>query len=180
MSKREISVDDFRNKLRIDREDLERCLVEHAQLFWQISEQSVLAAATRDAAKLAMEQLHAALDAEVRQDLAHREEGKITEAQVSNAIKGKSEMADAQETLQDAKIEADQWSALKEAFYQRGYMLRELVQLELRNSSASQEVANTERIAGTLRQRQGERATDRQKAAYSKDKGPVRPKLSRR
>lgn len=175
---REITFEDYRDKLTIDRDDLESCLVEHAQLFWEISSQAVTANAWRDEAKLNMEQLHAQLDGETREELA-KGDGKVTEAQVTNAIKSNPKMQKALGKLQDAKTQADQWSALKEAFYQRGYMLRELVQLTLRSMAADSEVAGLERTADTLRKGTGSRASDRQREKYSKTMGKPAKKARR-
>lgn len=174
----EMSVNDFRNNLTIDQDNLEGCLVEHAQLFFKISMQAVNSNAERDAAKLRAEHLHADLDGKARTELS-KNDGKVTETMVSNHIKNDENMQKAQAKLQKAKVAAEEWAALKEAFYQRGYMLRELVQLTLKSMSMDGEVAGLERTAETMRRGTGARASERQKEKYSKP-AKVAKKASRR
>ena len=160
------TVEEYRDCLAIDRDNLEGCLVEHAQMFFSISLKAVEAGSERDAAKLNVEQLQAELDGTTREELA-RNDGKVTETMVSNSIKSEPKMQKAQNKLQSAKVKAEQWAALKEAFYQRGYMMRELVQLTLKSMVMDNDVAGLERTADTMRRGTGARASERQKEKYS-------------
>jgi len=65
----------------------------------------------------------------------------------------------------NASQKADEWGALKEAFYQRGYMLRELVAITLKKLSMEGEISSTERATNELRAKQGDRAIERVRTA---------------
>lgn len=149
------TIDEYRNKLEIDPTDLESCLVEQAKLFYFVAEGQAQANAKRDSLKLDIDELHAKLDQDFRNDAVKREI-KTTETGIANAIKDDPDYRDLQRQFINAKGEADEWGALKEAFYQRGYMLRELVALQLRQHSMENDVARAERDATSLRHARGE------------------------
>lgn len=162
-------IDKYRDKMLINRDDLESCLIEHAQLFWDVSEKGLHASSTRDELKLQIDQLHAELDEVGRKSLAKKAEkdgSRVTEAAVLSYIKSNNSFQKLQQEYLESKTIADEWSALKEAFYQRGYMLRELVQLEIRRMALDMEVATTERNADQLRKHKNDTATKRLKESY--------------
>jgi hypothetical protein len=145
----------FRGELEIDRSDLESCLQNQAGLFYDIASAQVQAAAIRDAAKLDMDELHASLDKEIREAAAVNEE-KTTETGIANAIKNEQRMQKAQRAHLDAKTEAEEWGAMKEAFHQRSYMLRELVALEIKRMSLELDVSAAERNTKEFQNKRGE------------------------
>jgi hypothetical protein len=155
---------DYRELLVIDRDDLEGCLTDHSDNFFYIADAHVRAVAKRDALKLEIEELHAALDRNIREQAAKNEE-KTTEAGIQQKIKDDPDMRDLKQQLLNASQKADEWGALKEAFYQRGYMLRELVAITLKKLSMEGEISSTERATNELRAKQGDRAIERVRTA---------------
>lgn len=118
----------LRGSLRIDRDDLDTCLINQPDLYYHVSVEYTRAVAARDEVKLELEELHAVLDKEVRSAAAKLDE-KITEARVQNEILLKPRYRELRQLLLERTEEVGQWSALKEGFHQRSYMLRELVGL---------------------------------------------------
>lgn len=121
--------------LRIDRDDLDTCLIEQPDRYYHVAMACAVAVSDREAAKLDLEDLSAKLDKDIRARAASREE-KITEAKIQQEIKSDSDYQEQRALLAqiDARIGALQ--ALKEAFSQRSFMLRELVALTVSERSA--------------------------------------------
>lgn len=114
--------------LQIDKNDLDLCLVEQPEVYYHVSEELVKANAHRDAAKLELEELQAQKDKEIRENALKLEE-KLTETAIQNKLRTLPVIKEAQADFLEKRQTADQWSALKEAFSQRSFMLRELVAL---------------------------------------------------
>ena len=123
-----MKIEDLKNYLVIDKGSLDDEVSKQAMLFFQVSEAYVDAAAEQDACKEELTSIDAELDGECRTILANNED-KVTEAMVKNAIQVHTRHKDAFDTYITAKTKADMLQALKEAFAQRGYMLRDLAQL---------------------------------------------------
>lgn len=154
----------YREMLLIDQEDLEGCLVSQVQTFWDIASKHVEAQAHRDGLKLKIEELHAALDQQFRAEAATKD-GKTTEAGLAQRIKDDADMRGLRDDHLAASRTSDEWSAMKEAFYQRGYMLRELVQLALKKMAIEGDIQSTERSSNALREKQADKVVERVKAA---------------
>lgn len=118
----------FKSLLAIDRDVLDDCLMEQPQVYYDVSEACVRSTATRDQVKLEFEELTAQLDQDIRAEAVAKEE-KLTEASLQNRLRTLPKIQEKQRELLAAKKEADDWQALKEAFQQRSFMLRELVAL---------------------------------------------------
>lgn len=121
---------ELENSLTIDRDDLDTCLVEQPGSFYHVAEQVASANARRDTAKLELEEVMAVEDGRFRTLLAQNEE-KATEGGIANHLRTLDNIKSLQRELLAARTEADRWQALKEAFQQRSFMLRELVALHL-------------------------------------------------
>lgn len=121
---------DFQAKLRIDVDDLDTALVEQPDLFYRVAEAFVQAVALRDRIKLELEQVTAEEDHNIRVEAAKKEE-KITEASIQQRLRTVKVVMDLSEDALDTRTRADSWLALKEAFHQRSFMLRELVQRQI-------------------------------------------------
>jgi hypothetical protein len=145
--------EEIRGKLRIDEDDMDRCLVEHSEYFHKAAEQVTEATATRDALKLELEELVATLDRSIRErNIA--DDIKMSETGLSNTIKTTPRFQEAQRKHMDAVKVAADWGTLKEAFQQRSYMLRELNQRQI----AQMYNLSTERgTAGSRRNAVGDR-----------------------
>ena len=121
---------ELENSLAIDRDDLDTCLVEQPGSFYHVAEQVASANARRDTAKLELEEVTATEDGKFRSLLAQNEE-KATESGISTHLRTLDNLKALQRELLVARTEADRWLALKEAYQQRSFMLRELVALHL-------------------------------------------------
>jgi len=121
---------DFRDRLSINPDNLNEGLEEQSGLYYDVANAYAEAVAQRDAIKLDLEEKSAEIDQATRKK-AEAEEAKITEAGVQQAIRMHKDIQALQRTFLDAKAAADSWGAMKEAFQQRSFMLREIVQLTL-------------------------------------------------
>lgn len=119
---------DFHAALAIDRDDLDSCLVSQPETYYHVSQAFAAAVAERDATKLELEELQASVGQEIRATAARTEE-KLTEGGLQQKLTANPRIQDLQRVLLEARKTADTWQALKEAFQQRSFMLRELVAL---------------------------------------------------
>lgn len=114
--------------LKINMSELDNDLIQQPELLRQVSEAYALAVSRRDAAKEELERVNAELYSTIRSQ-AEEEGRKITEKAIDSEITQSPEHQRAHREWLDRKLEADQWSALKDSFYQRSHMLRDLVSL---------------------------------------------------
>jgi hypothetical protein len=121
---------DLEAALRIDPDDIDDCLVEQPGLFYYVAEAVSLANSQRDTAKLELEEAVAELDQQFRKT-ALAEKEKLTEAAIENRIKTAPRIKGLQRDYLEARTKADHCAALKEAYQQRSFMLRELVAMQL-------------------------------------------------
>ncbi len=132
--------------LQIDKNALDEALVGQPALFFQISEAFVEAMAIKDTKK---EQL-ATVDAELDSMFRQSSNDKTTEAKIKNQIQLHPRHQIAFAEFNDAKLYADRLGVLKEAFHQRGYMIRDLCQLAVANFfevSSVKETQSTQAVA---------------------------------
>src|SRR5690348_14596091 len=123
-----IDIEKHKALLAIDKSALDEEISTQPSLFYAVAEGFIEAAAERDACKEELTTVDAQLDGQVRMVLASTEE-KVTEAMVKNAVQTHKDHQAAFDTYMEAKTKADLFGAMKEAFAQRGYMLRDLAQL---------------------------------------------------
>lgn len=121
-----ISIEEFKGYLSIDKNALDTEITQHPELLFKVSEAYAEAAALRDAKKEELAEIDAELDSEIREEA---KDEKVTEAIVRNRIQVHPFHAAAFKVYLESKQQADVFSALKEAFSSRGYMLRDLVAL---------------------------------------------------
>jgi hypothetical protein len=121
---------DIAEGLRIDRDDLDGCLVEQPDRYYHVALAHSEAVARRDAAKLDFEHVVANLDVKIRADAAAANE-KTTEAGIQRELQLDDLYVEAKKKHLEASAEVDRIQALKEAFQQRSFMLRELVALTI-------------------------------------------------
>lgn len=128
---------ELRQALEIRIEDLDECLMGQAELFLQAAEAYAVAVSERDALKMKLEEEEAAASEGLRVEHARRnslEKAKgerLTDTAVSQKVMLKPEIADLQERVLKAKATAEKWLAMKEAYQQRSFMLRELTARQL-------------------------------------------------
>jgi hypothetical protein len=151
----------FDDALRIDRNALDEMLIGQSQLFWQVSEEAVEAAARRDGLKDEVTRLEASLDAQFRAE-AETSGSKVTEAGITRKIQSDPRHSELSAEMLSAKVAADRASAMKEAVLQRSHMLRDLVQLysvgywadaSIRGDSTKNALADERRQAMTAKRK---------------------------
>lgn len=114
--------------LRIDKNNLDFEIERHPSMMYEVGVWCVNAQSVADGLKLELERLAGALAERMKNEL--ETSGKrVTEAGVSREIVVQPEYIAAQDKYHAARLEAARWTALRDAFTQRGYMLRDLVQL---------------------------------------------------
>jgi hypothetical protein len=123
-----MEINELKALLAINKNGLDEEISRQPMLFFDVAEACVDAMAERDAAKEELASADAELDGLVRTAL-NKSEDKVTEAMVRNSIQMHKKHVDAFDAYMGAKTKADMLLALKEAFGQRSYMLRDLVQL---------------------------------------------------
>lgn len=153
-----LTLTDLQQQLAIDKSALDDEVIRQPVLFYTISELLTDAIAERDAAKEELNMTDADLDSEGRRKLA-KSGDKTTEAMFKNYVQTHADHENAFKAWLIAKTKADKLLALKEAFQQRNYMLRDLVSLYSANyyeessikpsraQEASQYAANRSRIS---------------------------------
>ena len=141
--------------LRIDRDSLDEELIHQPSLFYEVGEAYARAVSVRDDLKERLSQTDARLNLELRED----REGKFTEAMVMSEIQGNREHKEAVRSYLVAKEEAERLLALKEAFSQRAYILKDLCGLYVAGYFGDVSVCG--RSATEMRERQGEEGRER-------------------
>lgn len=136
--------DRYKKYLAIDRDGLDDCLIKQPELFYHVSEQYTLAVGRRDAAKLELEKVEAEISQSIRENALKREE-KVTEAGIAEKITIAPRVYTLRFDLLQLKGEVDKWLAMKEAYQQRSFMLRELVPIHL-----SQLYSGTSSVRGDI------------------------------
>jgi len=123
---------EFKKKLAIDEHGLEFALRDHPDFVFDVGMELAFAISDRDAAKQTLEEVEAFVDAEIR-GTASQNGDKITEKEVESQKKVDNRVKAANQDYLNRKLDASQWSVLKEAFDQRSYALSKLVDLYLAN-----------------------------------------------
>lgn len=141
---------EIRSKLRIDDDDLDQCLVDQPEYFYQAAQAATEAGAIRDGLELELKELKAQLDGDFRQQA----ERKLTETALTNRIITLPKVKDLTRKVLDAKRRAEDAIVLKEAFTQRSYALKDLTAIQLGRMYN----LGVERGAVTARQNIGDRA----------------------
>ena len=121
---------ELEDSLEIDRDGLDECLVEQPGHFYHVAEHVAAANADRDTIKLELEEVLATEDGKFRA-LCARTEEKVTEGSIKNYLLTLDAVKELKRSYLTACTNADRWQALKEAYHQRSFMLRELVALHL-------------------------------------------------
>jgi len=118
----------FREKLKIDRDDLDTMLIEQPQHYADAAREFALAVSRRDRAKHVLDETRARVDAQERQ-MARDNEEKITDSLLTARITVHPDVVQANKARDNWARMAALWEALKEAFEQRSYALKDLCAL---------------------------------------------------
>lgn len=115
--------------LKIDETSLERCLFEQPEIFYRVAKAAALAISKRDALKKTIEEVEAEAELAIRADA----ETRITADEVKARKRVSPSVVSVVENYNAMTKKASVLNALKEAFTQRQFMLKELVALYLAN-----------------------------------------------
>lgn len=118
--------------IRIDPHALDECLIQQPDLFYRVSQKLALTISQRDAAKDELKVIESEVDEVIRAD-AEQEEKKMSETAIKAAVIVHADVKAQQRHLNDLNAQVGQLGALKEAYMQRSYALKELVSLYLAN-----------------------------------------------
>lgn len=116
---------DYDQELKIDRHALDDALAEQPVVFARVAQDCALAISERDHAKEDLEVTRAEVSLDVRQRL-EQEGTKSTEAVVAAQIELDRRYREAMKVLLETKAAADRLAAIKEAFAQRAFALKDL------------------------------------------------------
>ena len=144
-----MEIEQLKARLAINKHALDDDISKQPTLFFDVAEACVGAMADRDTAKEHLASIDAELDGLVRTAL-NKSEDKVTEAMVKNSVQMHKKHMDAFNTYMDVKTRADLLLAMKEAFSQRGYMLKDMAQLYVSSyyeQNSVQGTAATDKIA---------------------------------
>lgn len=119
---------ELKKALAIDKYSLDDEIIRQPSLFFMVAEAHTTAAAMRDALKEKLAQLDASLYGKIRIKLEN-EGSKFTEAYIKNEIEIAPKRVKASRAYLESKEQTDKLLALKEAFAQRNYMIRDLCNL---------------------------------------------------
>jgi len=125
-------MEELKKYLSIDKKALDDEVSNQATLFFNVAEAAISATAKRDAWKEELSQAEAKLDLQFREEFEEAKT-KYTESQIKSLITADPDRCKINEAYLKAKAECEGLNALKEAFHQRGYMLRDLCQLYIAN-----------------------------------------------
>lgn len=130
--------EELRAHLTIRRGNLDEELIRQPQLFYEAGEAYALAVSRRESAKDALKQVAAELYLRLRRKLADKE--RVTEATLNANVETHPEHAAARVAFAEAQAEVEAADALKEAYSQRAWMLKELCALHLAGYFSKQSV----------------------------------------
>lgn len=122
------ALETLKEGLAIDQHDLDSSLLEQPQNFYHVAQAVSLWTSRRDAAKQALALLEAKFEKDIRHDAEIAKE-KITVSEVESEKRMDKAIQAAQTELLKYNHTVASFSNLKEAYQQRGYVLKELVSL---------------------------------------------------
>lgn len=121
---------ELRSNLRIDDDDLDQCLVEQPGYFFNAAEALSMANSEREAKKLELKEVIAELDQDIRRQALENEE-KLSENSIANRLTTLPRIKALQRELLALAKTAEDYAALKDAYIQRSYALKDLVSIQL-------------------------------------------------
>jgi|SRR5882672_8253059 len=146
-----MSLKEFEGYLPIDKTTLDDEIIQQPTLFWKVSQAYTAACSDRDSFKEQLARIDADLDGHVREQ---RRDEKTTETMIRNEVVLHPKHIKAFSRWLEAKTASDELEALKDAFQQRAYMLRDLVQLHSTNYYEDNAVKGTNKTDALVYRRQ--------------------------
>jgi hypothetical protein len=110
---------------------LDEALIRQPDAFYRVSKKLAIMASRRDAAKQALQEEEAYADERARSSIPDGE--KVTETSIKSLVRLDKKVLDANDTLLKLSRETALLQALKEAFQQRSYVMKDLVSLYVAN-----------------------------------------------
>lgn len=115
---------EFREYLKIDKDGLDEALAQQADLFFRVAEEYAFAISEREEAKEALNTVDAETGLKLR--IGKKEDEKMTEGSIKDWVQKDPQHKLAFDNYARKRRRAEQLAALKEAFQERGRMLRDL------------------------------------------------------
>jgi hypothetical protein len=114
--------------LKFSKHDLDTAILQHGELFYKVSERVAYYTSMRDEAKKRMEESYARNSLRIREQ-ATEEGRKLTEDLVKQLTLLDEDYKEDSITYLHAKWETDVWTALKDSYTSRGFMIKEMAEL---------------------------------------------------
>lgn len=138
--------------LQIDEYELNEAGKVQVDFFYRVSKRLALEISRRDSSKQNIKTVEAQVDAEIRRERAKNGE-KVTEKEVESLKLVNPDYLDAMDEHLEHSRQVNLLSALKEAFQQRSYVLKDMVQLYIANYYSNSESNTGESRANLDRER---------------------------
>lgn len=158
------NIAEFRSLLTIDKDNLDEELMRQASYLNEVSEAAAEASSIAEDLK---EQL-SAIDAEADREIRASGNNQYTEAHVKNKIILHPKHVSGLKAYLTAKAHAGKLRALKEAFVERGYLIRELCSLYVSNYYSTSSVRSETTGDKTYQRQRRKLAEERHKVAQEK------------
>lgn len=159
-------LEELRSLLEIDKHSLDDEIVRQPQTFFKISEASVKATAHRDFCKEEIKRVDADLAAAHRRKI-EKSGARATDSAVSSAVAADPKHQKAVDRYIKANQRAELLNALREAFSQRSYMLRDLSTLFVANYFEKTSVTDNSTVRGAKADANMDRMAEARKAKGS-------------
>jgi hypothetical protein len=140
----------FRERLIINENDLNTEVSQQAELFFQVAQISAIKSNYKESAKYDLERSYSEVSLSIRQECLKDKAIKMTEALIDQLVKSDEKYILAQKYYLDTKKEADEWSALKEGFQSKGFLLKELCNLFIAGYYTSTNIKTAENKVSDL------------------------------
>lgn len=150
--------DELKEALRINKNDLDFELMTQASQFHRAAEQWTLAVSLRDESKDAQKAAYATIDANIRKAIEDEGGKKPPENAIDGQVRTDPAYLLACDNQQKATARAQRWEILKDAWGQRSYMLRDLVQLYCSEYYVKSTIEGDEQRGGELKAETGRKA----------------------
>lgn len=116
---------ELKSRLAIDKNNIDQEVIEQPELYYHAAEQAAMATSEYDAKKEESKRVFAEVYSEYRTE-SESIGKKATEASLNAQVEIDTRVVQIKEELTKALLNKETSAALKEAFIQRGYMLKEL------------------------------------------------------
>jgi hypothetical protein len=135
-------LEELEEGLQIDEHALDEALQSQPDLFYRVSKQLAILTSRRDAAKQGVTLAEADAQARIRRERSKNDE-KVTDKAVEADVRRDKEVERAQQEFLTLNSMVGQYGALKEAFQQRSYVLKDLCGLYVANYYADNTGSNS-------------------------------------